>query len=286
VLFPLDVKAEFGSLFDRFWDSEDQAAVYDKFVEGGNSMNDMHHHIGEMNATMEVLGDLGDVRLLDCGCGNGRFLERFPDTVQGFGIDASLNLLRIVKQKGRCKHLVCCELEHLPFVDGSFDVSVSVRVLQHLQKQRDAVAEMVRVLSSGGRSVIHCYNQLSTKALAKHIRMSPRWQPILNAPFQKLHEGLSPFAPWGLEYDCYNTVTQISRWLDESGVFVEQVRGTGFGFNKWFLDGFLIAPRLERDHPEWLRRYLDLSMKLEDVLGRLSPFNRVMEKFVVGGRKR
>ena len=134
--------------------------------------------------------------------------------------------------------------------------------------------------------MIHVYNDLSTKAVTKRIRMSPRWQPRVNAPFEKLHEGLSPFAPWGLDYDHYNTVREIRGWLEEAGASVETVRGTGFGFNKWFLDGFLIAPRLERDHPSWLEGYLGLSMKVEETLGRMAPFNRVMEKFVVGGRRR
>ena len=182
VLFPLDVKAHFDELFGRYWDSVDRADEYDKFVEGGESMLGMHNSEGEIRATLEVLGDLGGHRLLDCGCGNGRFFDQFPEDLFSVGIDASLNLLRICRRKGRSTRLVCCELEHLPFVNGFFDRVLSVRVLQHLVKQQEALIEMTRALAPGGELILHLYNQLSTKTISKTIRMSPRLQPLFNAP--------------------------------------------------------------------------------------------------------
>lgn len=285
VLFPMDVKPRFEELFGRFWDSEEKAGIYDQFVEGHESMMGRHNHLGEVDATMEVIGPLAQERLLDCGCGNGRFFQHYPESVFVVGVDASLNLLRICRARGRCSRLVCCELEHLPFRDGSFDRTVSVRVLQHLDKQEQAVSEMMRVLETGGQTVIHCYNDLNTKAVAKRIQMSEFWQPLVNAPFRALHRGLSPFGPWGLDYDKYSTVPQIRRWIERYGGSVTRVHGTGFGFNKWLVDGFMIAARLEREHPDVLRRYLDWSFRLEQALGRVVPFSYVMEKFVVKGVK-
>ena len=58
VLFPMDVKAHFDELFGRFWDSEDRASTYDLFVEGEQSMMDMHHHRGEIRATLEKYPNL------------------------------------------------------------------------------------------------------------------------------------------------------------------------------------------------------------------------------------
>jgi LSD1 subclass zinc finger protein len=278
VLFPLDVKAQFEELFGRYWDSEDRAATYDRFVEGGQSMLGMHNHRGEVRATLEVLGDLSGHRLLDCGCGNGRFFEEFPSDLFTVGIDASLNMLRVCRQKSRCPRLVCCELEHLPFVDGSFDRVLSVRVIQHLERQREAVVEMNRVVEPGGELTLHLYNQYTTKSIAKAIRMSSRWQPIFNAPFRAIFRWMSPFSPWPLDYDLYNTVPQIRRWFRESGLSVIQVRGAGFGFHKWVFDGFAIAPWLERRFPRLWGNYLNASLCVQEILGRRWPFNLVMEK--------
>ena len=285
ILFPTDVKSRFEELFKRSWDSEQRAEVYDRFVEGGESVMDLHNHVGETRATLETIGDLPPGWLLDCGCGNGRFFQHYPAHVSTVGFDASLNLLRICKRKGRATRLVCGEMEHLPFKDGLFDHAVSVRVLQHIRDQESAVAEMARVVRPQGQLTLHLYNELSSKGLVKRIRQS-RFASIVNAPFRALSAGkLSPFAAWELEYDQYNSVPQVSRWLRRAGVRVSEVRGCGFGFNKWLMGGFMIAPWLERHRPQLLRRYLGASLRGEEAAGRIWPFNYVMEKFVLRGVK-
>ena len=280
ILFPTDVKARFEELFKRSWDSLERAEMYDRYVEGGESLMDLHHHVGEIRATLDVIGQLPRGWLLDCGCGNGRFFEHYPPHVSTIGIDASLNLLRICKKKRRATRLVCGELEHLPFKDGVFDRTVCVRVIQHVHDQARAVSDMVRVVRSGGELTIHCYNDLSSKGVVKRIRQS-RFAPVLNAPFRALFKSMSPFGPWELEYDQYNTVPQVSRWLRQGGARVTTVRGTGFGFNKWLIDGFMVGPWLEKHHPTILKRYLATCLRAEESVGRYAPFNRIMEKFVV-----
>ena len=284
ILFPTDVKARFEQLFKRSWDSEERAEVYDRFVEWRESFMDMHNHVGETRATLSVLGALPPGWLLDCGCGNGRFFQQYPSHVSAVGVDASLNLLRICKRRGRATRLVCAELEHLPFKEGIFDRTVSVRVLQHIHDQARAVADMVRVLRPGGEIILHCYNSASSKGAVKRLRQS-RLAPVLNAPFRALFRTLSPFAPWDLQYDQYNTVSQVCRWLRQEGVKVTVVRGTGFGFNKWLLTEFMVAPWLEKHHPAILKRYLDGSLRAEEAIGSLPFFSYVMEKFVLKGRK-
>src|SRR5262249_43082233 len=102
VLFPCDVAEKFPELFSRHWDPEDMAERYDYHVEGASSALAMYVHRGEMHATLQGLGTISaGARLLDCGCGNGRLFDRLPKGIIAVGIDASLNLLRIVQRKGR-----------------------------------------------------------------------------------------------------------------------------------------------------------------------------------------
>ena len=49
--------------------------------------------------------------------------------------------------------------EHLPFDDGSFDVVLTNEVIEHVADDRASAAEMVRVLSRGGRLVLFCPNR-------------------------------------------------------------------------------------------------------------------------------
>ncbi|MCL4825414.1 MAG: methyltransferase domain-containing protein, partial [Anaerolineales bacterium] len=49
--------------------------------------------------------------------------------------------------------------ERLPLPPGMFDLILSHEVLEHVQDDREAVREMIRVLNPGGRIVIFCPNR-------------------------------------------------------------------------------------------------------------------------------
>ena len=55
--------------------------------------------------------------------------------------------------------VVCAAGEALPYPAASFDLILSNEVIEHVQDDRAAVAEMVRALRPGGRVVIFCPNR-------------------------------------------------------------------------------------------------------------------------------
>ena len=55
--------------------------------------------------------------------------------------------------------MVCGVGEQLPFAQGYFDLVLSHEVIEHVQDDRQALAEMVRVLRPGGRLVLFCPNR-------------------------------------------------------------------------------------------------------------------------------
>ena len=89
-----------------------------------------------------------------------------------------------------------------------------------------------------------------------------------------------------MKLDTYRSVPEVRCWVRDAGLHVSETRATGFGFNVWLIDAFGLAAWVERRHPAILRRYLDLSLWLERILGRLSPFKLLMEKFVIRGELR
>lgn len=272
--------------FQRYWDSPAQAALYDQKVEGEGE----HDLFGAYNHQSELYGltaffpaaDLSVV--LDAGCGNGRFLGTLPDTVVSVGADASLNLLRIARAKGRGRYHVCCALEQLPFREECFTTVLSCRVLQHLREQERAVAEMARVLAADGDLLLELYNTWNPKTLYKALRMSPL-APLFNAPFRLLFRSMSPFAPWGLAYDRYTSWPQARRWLVRAGVGELQGRGVGFGYHKYLFQPFYLDAELAKRAPAALKRYYDACFRLERRLGGHAPFRYLWEKFVIRGRK-
>ena len=93
-------------------------------------------------------------RLLDAGGGTGRVAQALrglagPIVV----IDLSAAMLRQAARKNGLVSARACA-EQLPFPDASFERILVVDAFHHLGNQRQAAAELWRVLATGGRLVI------------------------------------------------------------------------------------------------------------------------------------
>ncbi len=113
-------------------------------------------------ALRDHLGDLCAGRLLDLGCGKGRFANRLEDLgAEVLGLDLSLAMLRSGQVEGRSR--VRGSARRLPFRDSSFDAVYAVEVLQHVAPVAigSVLAEACRVLRPGGRLVIVDRNALA-----------------------------------------------------------------------------------------------------------------------------
>ena len=108
--------------------------------------------------TRKCSGRLAESRILDVGCGEGRWLRRFAQWGAAPENLAGVDLLpeRIDAVREACPsavRLFCCNAGELPFADQSFDVVSSMAVFSSILAPglRAAVsAEMVRVLRPGG----------------------------------------------------------------------------------------------------------------------------------------
>ncbi|HEV3117183.1 MAG TPA: class I SAM-dependent methyltransferase [Gemmataceae bacterium] len=100
-------------------------------------------------------------RVLDIGCGTGKFAERvlhrFPGT-QVWGLDLSAGMLRQCQLRhqsaGGRMHLVRGDSERLPFEDNAFDAITCTHSFHHYPHQQKVLGEMHRVLRPGGKLLI------------------------------------------------------------------------------------------------------------------------------------
>jgi len=107
---------------------------------------------------LEAAGERLHGRLLENGCGVGIYVEHLaPYAREVVGLEYDFERAAEAHQRG--PHIVNAEGEHLPFAEHTFDVILSHEVLEHVQDDRAAVAEMVRVLRPGGRMVIFVPNR-------------------------------------------------------------------------------------------------------------------------------
>jgi SAM-dependent methyltransferase len=103
-------------------------------------------------------GDRTRGRVLVDGCGVGAYLAHLAEDAQmGVGLDIELDRAR--ESRGRTERVLCAAGERLPFPNDYFDLVLSHEVLEHVQDDRQAIAEIVRVLASRGRLVLFCPNR-------------------------------------------------------------------------------------------------------------------------------
>ena len=100
-------------------------------------------------------------RALIDGCGAGVYLRALQESVpEVHGIDIEGEHLRMAAANVPGAPLNLSQCERLPYADATFDLVLSHEVLEHVQDDRLAAAEIVRVLRVGGRAAIFAPNRL------------------------------------------------------------------------------------------------------------------------------
>ena len=100
-------------------------------------------------------------RVLVDGCGVGMYVKALlPFAQEVAGIDIEWEHLEIAAGNVPAAQLDLGACEALPYPGDSFDLVLSHEVLEHVNDDRQAVAEMVRVLRPGGRAVVFAPNRL------------------------------------------------------------------------------------------------------------------------------
>jgi ubiquinone/menaquinone biosynthesis C-methylase UbiE len=102
----------------------------------------------------EHLGDLSGKRVLDVGCGKGRFARVFKDQeplAEIWGLDISDEMLRFVPAGIATR---AGSMTEIPFEDAFFDAAYATESLEHAVEIERAVAEICRVVKPGGRIAI------------------------------------------------------------------------------------------------------------------------------------
>ncbi|HUL27793.1 MAG TPA: class I SAM-dependent methyltransferase [Streptosporangiaceae bacterium] len=131
----------------------------------------------ELAAIERAAGRLDGLRVLDAGCGTGRFtaaLERRAARLAGVDLDPAM--LTVAGRRVRAP-LLGADAGELPFRDEAFDVTIAVTVCEFAASPAALVAELARVTRPGGRVVIGALNRRSPWGLARRRQLRrPPWQ--------------------------------------------------------------------------------------------------------------
>lgn len=163
------------------WFSSRSARLYDASVEflfGGTA--DVMRRMAVPPITEFAADHPAPLRILDIGCGTGRFLRQLgralPDA-RLYGLDLSKHYLGEARRNFAHEvdvSFVVENAESIPFADEHFDVVTSVFMLHELPKpvRRRVLREAARVLRAGGLLVLCDSAQVSDSAGIEDILLS------------------------------------------------------------------------------------------------------------------
>jgi len=92
-------------------------------------------------------------RILDIGCGMGGTLRELEKLGAATGVDISSRAVEFSRRRG-CRDVRRIDGLSLPFREGSFDLVVSLDVIEHIEDDVAALREYGRVLAPSGRLLI------------------------------------------------------------------------------------------------------------------------------------
>ncbi|MBI5962974.1 MAG: class I SAM-dependent methyltransferase [Chloroflexi bacterium] len=95
--------------------------------------------------------------VLENGCGVGMYVEKLT-SFGGRVIGLEYDLERAVEARVKSDEIINAAGEFIPLPSLTFDLILSHEVIEHVQDDRAAICEMIRLLKVGGRAVIFCPN--------------------------------------------------------------------------------------------------------------------------------
>lgn len=215
------------------------------------------------------LDQLAGLRVLDAGCGGGRYCKVVAEAGASTVIGADHS--NAVEKAGElCAHLPAVkllqgDLKHLPLEPESFDFAFSIGVMHHDANTKavfDAVAKMVK---PGGRYSVWLYRRnqwwqelINTGLRNRTTKWKPerleRWckvgatlggLPVVNRTLNKIinfsahpsyeNRVCDTFDWWAPDYQYHHTVGELKTWFTDAGfgdLTVLPPEKTG-GFYRW-----------------------------------------------------
>jgi ubiquinone/menaquinone biosynthesis C-methylase UbiE len=140
--------------FDANWRKREETARY-HFKRGAPDNQVQFAFQNHWRVFRNILGPIKNGTALEVGCGRGSMGAFFADS--GFEthlVDTSTAALGSARDNFRIDNLtasaICGDALNIPYADNSFDVVVSIGLLEHFEDIGTPVREQLRVLQPGG----------------------------------------------------------------------------------------------------------------------------------------
>ena len=179
---------------------------------------------GRRKVLARVFAELGlphPARILDAGCGSGRNMVELARLGTVTGVELSATSVTLARERGVGEVIEGSVLE-MPFETDSFDLAVSLDVIEHLDQHLEALRELRRVVApdgallvtvpaygwlwSGHDEINHHFRRYTRRSLQR-VAEQAGWQQVRTTYFNSL---LLPVAILLRALDRWSTKTTES----------------------------------------------------------------------------
>ncbi|WP_299287930.1 class I SAM-dependent methyltransferase [Thermoflexus sp.] len=204
---------------------------YEAFWRAGRAYEDLAERIA-LRALLPPRGR----RLVEIGAGFGRLADLYAGYEEVYLLDYARSQVEAARR--RWGHdprfrFVIGDLYRLPFIPGSFDTIVMVRVIHHVRDVPRALREIHEVLRPGGVFILEFANKRNLKAILRYVVGAQSWSPFSPEPVE--------FAP--LHFDFHPAWMRAR--LEEAGFRIQRERAVSHFRHPW-LKRLIPAPALAR----------------------------------------
>lgn len=138
-------------------------------------------------------------RLIEIGAGFGRLADLYRGYQQIILLDYARTQLeeaqRYLGHDPRITYVVA-DVYRLPFVDNLFNTLTMIRVMHHLADVPAALAEIHRIMTPGGTTIIEHANKLNLKAIIRWYFKRQAWNPFAPEPIEFVEMNFNFHPAW------------------------------------------------------------------------------------------
>ncbi len=191
VITPLDINSSF---YDKDYYFGKKGGHKIKYT--GSFLSNFFHNFKDLVRALTIKIQFNPKRVLDVGCGLGRLVYWLRLLgVDAYGIDFSENAYLLVSKKIK-KFIQVADAKKIPYKDNSFDLVLSIDLLQHVDRDnlKSVIKETIRV---SNKYILH---KIYTKENI-WFKLTHRYDPSNVSLFYKKY--------WDKVFQSFNNIIQI-----------------------------------------------------------------------------
>ena len=184
----------------------------------------------EREVILSMIDQSPEKKVLEIGAGNGRITWALAGKFRRYyALDVTPSFLEQISPPPGANKLIRIggDLYNMPFLDGSLDTIVMIRVFNFLQNPEMALGEFARVLKPGGSAIVSFFHTGSVATIVDRIKYkgkstgpkSRHAHRVLNSNFEESFYSVSYFKEISAAAG-FRTVSARSCGLEDYSLFV------------------------------------------------------------------